>query len=225
MTEAFRRAYLSINPLPVHIGPITRNDGTVVPLFCDTVPMMFWPESWRVLTRELVALVRDLDFDVVAGGLTPGAPLAAAVAYTLRRRFCWIRKEAKPYSQNRLIDGVLRPGERVVLFDDAFVHGEMKERFLEYLQRTGALPVAVCSVVVINPDVATDWAVEHGVILRYLATQTEIASSLRKRKIITPELERISQAFVQNMKGWNANRDLWSAFLQEKEKHKHLTQP
>lgn len=222
MSDSLVHTLCSLDPAPVYIGPIKRKDGTIVPLFCDTIPLLFWPESWHALTKELMAAIEDVACDVLVGAMTSGVPVAAALAYQMQKRYCWVRKQSKGYSQNRLIEGVLRPGDRVVLVDDFFVWGESKDAFIGSLREAGANVVATLSIGVANEDVARQWARDRQIDLRWLLSQRQVTRCLLERKVIRPGLARVTEAFIDDMRAWQKDPVLWQLLLEERQHHQHL---
>lgn len=86
------------------------------------------PEGQVLIGNLIFQAIKDLKVDAI-GGLTLGAdPIANAVAYT-----SWIerqpvqsfvvRKKAKDHGTARLIEGKVKPGDRVVVVDDVITTG------------------------------------------------------------------------------------------------------
>lgn len=86
------------------------------------------PEGQVLIGRLVFRALRDLQVDAI-GGLTLGAdPIANAVAYT-----SWlehqpiqsfvVRKKAKDHGTASLIEGKVKPGDRVVVVDDVITTG------------------------------------------------------------------------------------------------------
>ena len=62
-------------------------------------------------------------FDRVAGIPTAGIPFASVVAYNLRKPFLYIRPRVRLHGRERRVEGVLMPGNRVLLVDDLVTTG------------------------------------------------------------------------------------------------------
>lgn len=86
------------------------------------------PEGQVLIGRLVFQAIRDLRVDAI-GGLTLGAdPIANAVAYTswLEHRPIQsfvVRKKAKDHGTASLIEGKVKPGDRVVVVDDVITTG------------------------------------------------------------------------------------------------------
>lgn len=195
------------------LGPIMRKDGMVVPLFIDTVPLMFRPGTFDLLINELAREVRSMEVDVVAGGMTPGVPLAAGVALKLGKRFALVRKERKGYGQGRVVDGDIHQGDRVVLLDDFYVSGEMKEVFMGHLASVGGEVTDILSVGLLSERLLSEWQLKFPrVRVHYLATYVDMAQRLERAGIISQGMCEVIEYFVTDPYHWQENRVVWDKF-------------
>ena len=196
------------------LGPVTRKDGMIVPLFVDTVPLMFEPKLFKTAVRELAKGVRAMSgITVVAGGLTPGVPLAAGISLELGMRFAWVRKEPKGYSQNRLVDGDVGPGDKVVLVDDFYVAGEMKELFIGHLTKTGAEVTDILSIGLLSERLLKEWQPKYPQVkIHYLANYVEMTMHLEQHGMVSKELREVVEYFVTDPYHWQENKAVWNKF-------------
>lgn len=196
------------------LGPVTRKDGMVVPLFIDTVPLMFEPDLFKLTAVELAREVRQMPgITLVAGGMTPGVPLAAAVALELGMRLAWVRKEPKGYSQNRVVDGNIKNGDKVVLIDDFYVSGEMKDIFIGHLRNAGAIVTHVLSIGMLSQQLLDDWKTHRSDIeIRYCASYIDMAIQLEGAGIISTGLREVVEYFVTDPYHWHENESMWNKF-------------
>jgi orotate phosphoribosyltransferase len=195
------------------LGPITRKDGMIVPLFIDTVPLMFQPDTFKLLVCELGNKVRQMDVDVVAGCVTVGVPLAAGVALEVGKRFAIVRKEPKGYSQKRAVDGNVGKGDRVVLLDDFYVSGENKELFMDHIAQTGGKVTNILSVGLLSEKLLRDWQVKFTEVkVNYLVNYVEMSRRLMEKGIISKELNQIVEYFFTDPYHWQENKQVWDEF-------------
>ena len=59
----------------------------------------------------------------------------------------WVRDRAKAHGTQKLIEGNLKPGSRVVIVEDVITTGGSAARAVEAVKRAGAIPVAVLALV------------------------------------------------------------------------------
>jgi orotate phosphoribosyltransferase len=76
------------------------------------------PELLREIARALAELLPSPPPDRVAGVELGGVPLATALALETGIPMLVVRREAKGYGTAKGIEGVFKPGERVVLVED-----------------------------------------------------------------------------------------------------------
>lgn len=132
-------------------GPFQLKSGRWSPWFLDA--------KQTACRADGIALITELALEVIPpeataiGGLTVGAdPVAygiAALAGTHGRdlRSFTIRKQAKGHGIAGRVAGALRPGDRVVVTEDAVTRGTSPMEAVEVVRRFGAEPVLVMAVV------------------------------------------------------------------------------
>jgi orotate phosphoribosyltransferase len=95
---------------------------------------------------------RDLPVDAI-GGLEVGAvPLTAAavISYHLHGRTMegfWVRDKVKDHGTQKLIEGNLKPGSRVVILDDVITTGSSSVTAIQAVKTIGCEVVLVLSIV------------------------------------------------------------------------------
>ncbi len=126
-------------------------------LFLDILPLLKDPILLETLTKKLSAFVQNVDS--VVGIEARGFILGTAMALDLRKGFVPLRKKGKlpgpVHSQSygleygndeiEVQDGVLFPGERIVLVDDVLATGGTLIAGVKLLQKCG---VVIESVIV-----------------------------------------------------------------------------
>jgi orotate phosphoribosyltransferase len=109
-------------------GPYRLASGAVSNYYIDGKMVEVFSRSARLIGEVLYERTRALKVDAI-GGLEVGAvPLTAAavVAYDLHGQQMegfWVRDEVKRHGTQKLIEGKLQPGSRVVIIDDVVTQG------------------------------------------------------------------------------------------------------
>jgi orotate phosphoribosyltransferase len=75
----------------------------------------------------------------LAGIPTAGIAYAAVLAFKLNKPLLYVRKEVKEHGQGRRIEGLLRPGERVVVLDDVITTGKNIVEAVEAIRSEGGV--------------------------------------------------------------------------------------
>ena len=105
-----------------------------------------------LIGRVLYEWTKDIAFDCI-GGLEVGAvPLtaAAAIHYHLNGRAVegfWVRDKAKAHGTRRLVEGGLKPNDRVVVLDDVITSGGSALKAVEAVRELGCEVVQVLALV------------------------------------------------------------------------------
>jgi len=60
----------------------------------------------------------------LAGIPTAGMAYAAVLAFSLNKPFLYVRREEKAHGRGRRIEGILQPGDRVLILDDVITTGK-----------------------------------------------------------------------------------------------------
>ncbi|HET8931306.1 MAG TPA: hypothetical protein VFN21_11660, partial [Acidimicrobiales bacterium] len=129
----------------VRTGDFTLKSGKKSNWFIDAKTTTCDPAGMLLVAEALLATIPD---DVTAlGGLTMGADAAAfataGIAATRGRmlRAFSVRKETKDHGGGGRIAGVLEPGDRVAITEDAVTRGVSMLEAAEQIRAVGAEPV------------------------------------------------------------------------------------
>ena len=108
-------------------GTFKLASGILSPYYVDLRLIPSNPEAFQ----RTVAMYRSvLEPDLIkraerlAGVPTAGIAYAAVVALTLSKPFLYVRKEQKEHGRERRIEGLLQPGDRVLILDDVVTTGK-----------------------------------------------------------------------------------------------------
>lgn len=135
----------------VRSGDFVLKSGRRSPWFVDVKQSTCRPEGMLLVAEAALEVLPD---DATAiGGLTMGADAAAfavaAVAATRGRMLhsFSVRKETKDHGGGGRLAGVLVPGDRVVITEDAVTRGVSMLEAAEVVRQLGATPVLLLPVV------------------------------------------------------------------------------
>jgi len=129
-------------------------------LFRDLLPILADPAAVRQVVDGLAAFARPLEPDVVVGAEARGFLFGPLLAMELGIGFAPVRKPGKlpgpahaedyalEYGEARLelAQEAIRPGQRVLVFDDLLATGGTAAATISLVRRAGAEPVGACFV-------------------------------------------------------------------------------
>jgi orotate phosphoribosyltransferase len=105
-----------------------------------------------LIGEVLYECTKDLDIDAI-GGLQVGAvPLTTAVVMSYHHHGrtmegFWVREEIKSHGTQKLVEGRLAPGSRVVIVDDVFTKGSSALKAVEAVRDMGCEVVLMLALV------------------------------------------------------------------------------
>jgi orotate phosphoribosyltransferase len=119
---------LDVNAISFNVArPYTFASGIKSPIYTDLRLLMSYPQQReRVveLLSELVEKRMGLDnIDIISGTASAGIPWAAWLSEKLKKPMIYVRKESKHYGKERLIEGVIEEGKRVLVVEDLISTG------------------------------------------------------------------------------------------------------
>jgi len=126
-------------------GEFTLRSGRKSDYYFDKYRFETNPELLREVAAELAGML-PAGTDRLAGAALGGIPLATAVALQTGLPFVIVRKATKGYGTDELIEGILEPGDRVVLIEDVATTAGAALQAVDALRAAGAGAVSVLLV-------------------------------------------------------------------------------
>ncbi|MEK3792022.1 orotate phosphoribosyltransferase [Paenibacillus sp. FSL R7-0204] len=128
--------------------PFTWTSGIKSPIYCDNRLTMAFPAVRNYIAEAFAELIRTSypDAEVIAGTATAGIPHAAWVADKLGLPMAYIRDKAKGHGKQNQIEGLITPGQKVVVIEDLISTGGSSIKAAQAVQEAGGLPLAVLAI-------------------------------------------------------------------------------
>ena len=118
-------------------GEFTLRSGRKSNFYLDKYLFETQPDILRELAR-LYAQRLPADIDRLAGPELGAIALAAATAMEAGRPFVIVRNQKKGYGSGKLIEGTLKPGDRIVIIEDILTTGGQIVEAAKTLEAAGA---------------------------------------------------------------------------------------
>ena len=188
--------------------PFIFTSGWASPVYTDCRRLISFPRVRRQLIDfGAETLARDVgfeQFDSVAGGETAGIPFAAWMADRLALPMLYVRKKAKGFGRNALIEGDLKEGQRVLLVEDMTTDGRSKVHFCKGLREAGARVEHIFVVFFydIFPE-SRQILGDLGVTLHALATWWDVIAVAKASNKFEPKMLAEAEAFMRDPAGWS----------------------
>ena len=171
-------------------GVFTLTSGKTSPYYVDLRIVPSFPEAFRRVCDLYVRLItEDLEvtnFDRIAGIPTAGIPFASLIAYHLKKPFLYIRPRARLHGRERRVEGMMMPGDRVLLIDDLITTGRSLSRAAEAIRAEGGV-VTDAVVLLDREEGGSERLAKDNVTLHYLLEAGEAAEKLYEIGAITED--------------------------------------
>lgn len=111
----------------LQFGAFKLTSGKISPYYIDLRIVPSVPDAFQKITDFYVSFIKNeigvKNFERVAGIPVAGIPFTSLIACNLKKPFLYIRKGVRLHGRQRRIEGILAPGDRVLLVDDLVTSG------------------------------------------------------------------------------------------------------
>ncbi len=120
--------------------PFTWASGLKSPIYCDNRIALSFPKIRTYIRQQIVEAIEDKfgEVDVIAGVATAGIPQAALVAAAMGLPLIYVRPSGKKHGMTNKIEGVINPGQSVVVIEDLVSTGKSSLKAVDALRDAGA---------------------------------------------------------------------------------------
>lgn len=171
-------------------GAFKLTSGKVSPYYIDLRIVPSFPDAFHRICDLYVKLIEnDIgadNFDRIAGIPTAGIPFASLTAYHLKKPLLYIRPTERIHGRERRVEGILLPGNRVLLMDDLITSGGSLRRAAEAIRAEGGV-VTDAVVLLDREEGGKEKLAKDSVKLHYLLTTSEAAYKLYEIRTITED--------------------------------------
>jgi orotate phosphoribosyltransferase len=174
----------------LQFGAFKLTSGKISPYYIDLRIVPSFPDAFQKVCDFYMGFIRDeigvKNFERMAGIPVAGIPFASLIAYSLQKPFLYVRKGVRLHGRQRRIEGILAPGDRVLLIDDLITTGLSLRKAAKGLIAEGG--VVTDAVVLLDREEGGKEKLEKGGIkLHALLTMSEIAHKLYEIEAIDEE--------------------------------------
>lgn len=188
--------------------PFRLTSGRLSPVYVDIRRLISFPEVRTQIIESFTQIARErlgLDaIDIVAGGETAGIAYAAFLAERLQKPMIYVRKEPKEHGRSSQVEGVLQPGQRVLLVEDLVTDGGSKLNFKRGIESAGGtVRHCLCVFEYFSEEAglhrARDTLREHGIELHSLVTWDDVLRIARAERSLTEDEIAVVLKFLKEL--------------------------
>ena len=185
-------------------NPFTWASGWKSPIYCDNRKLMSYPDIRNFLKIQFgrIILEKHPDVEAIAGVATGAIAPGAIVADLLGLPFVYIRSTPKGHGLENLIEGDLKPKQKVVVVEDLVSTGMSSLKAVEAIRKDGAEVIGMVSIFSYGFPISTKNMKEAKVTLTSLSNYDAILDEAIRT-------EYIDKSELQTLQDWREQPDTW----------------
>ena len=189
-------------------NPFVWASGWNSPIYTHNRKTLSFPDIRNFIKVELSRLIMENfgDAEVVAGVATGAIPQGALVADTLSLPFVYVRSSPKDHGLENLIEGNIKPGQKVVIVEDLVSTGKSSLKAAQALRDAGAEVVGMVAMFTYEFPIAAEAFEQEGVKLFTITNY----SAMIKAAVATNYIKESDVVTLQQWRddpaGWVPNK-------------------
>ena len=185
-------------------NPFVWASGWNSPIYCDNRKTLSYPQVRNFIRIELTRLVMEIypDAEVIAGVATGAIAQGALVAETLGLPFVYVRSSPKDHGLENLIEGDLRPKQKVVIIEDLVSTGGSSLKAVEAIRNDGSEVLGMLAIFTYGFPLAEEKFKKANVKLTALCNYDAVLNEALAT-------DYISDADFEELKKWRKSPETW----------------
>jgi orotate phosphoribosyltransferase len=169
----------------LQFGMFTLSGGRLSPYYLDLRVIPSFPDAFHTCSDLLEKNAKSIEGIEKIGGIpTGGLPWASVLAYALSKPLVYTRKDIKLHGREKTVEGILTPGDKVLLIDDVITTGKNILTALQSIRGEGGV-VENALVLLDRQEGGEKHLSKEGVKLHSVAKISAVAQKLLDMDAIT----------------------------------------
>ncbi len=201
----FAEKLLQIKALHVNLQkPYTWASGWRSPVYCDNRKVLSFPYVRDFVKSELANMILEQypDAEVIAGVATAGIAHGVMAADLLKLPFVYVRAKPKEHGMGNQVEGVLLPGQKVVVVEDLISTGKSSLQVVDVLREQGAEVLGMCGLFTYGFPVADEAFAKAGLPLHTISNYTALMEVAEEQQLVRPEDKEILAKWREDPANW-----------------------
>ncbi len=196
---------LQINAIKLNpANPFTWASGWKSPIYCDNRKILSYPKTRDIVKKAFADMVKS-EFgmpDVIAGVATGAIAHGVLVAEILNIPFVYVRASSKKHGLTNMIEGVLKPNQKVVVIEDLVSTGGSSLKAVEALRNAKANVLGMLAIFSYGFNIAEDNFQKSECSLKTLTDYHTLIDIAVDTNYIEPDE-------IQTLEKWRQNPENW----------------
>lgn len=185
-------------------NPFVWASGWNSPIYTDNRKTLSYPEIRSFIKVELCRLIMEnfQNIDAVAGVAIGAIAQGALVADTLGLPYVYVRSSPKDHGLENLIEGNLKPGQRVVVIEDLISTGGSSLKAVEAIRNAGCEVAGMAAIFTYGFPIA---------VKKFKAAKVDLVTLSNYNAMLEAALETnyISENDVETLQEWRKDPAAW----------------
>lgn len=164
-------------------GAFKLTSGKMSPYYIDLRVVPSFPDAFQKIRDSYVKFVESEvgleNVDRMAGIPVAGIPFASVVAFHLKKPFLYVRRGVRLHGRERRIEGIIAPGNRILLVDDLVTTGLSMRKAAKAIKAEGGV-VTDAVVLIDRQEGGREKLEKDGIRLHALLSISEAVATLHE---------------------------------------------
>lgn len=185
-------------------NPFVWASGWNSPIYTDNRRTLSYPEVGTFIKVELCRVIMENfgEVDAIAGVATGAIAQGALVAETLGLPYVYVRSAPKDHGLENLIEGNLKPGQKVVVIEDLISTGGSSLKAVEAIRNAGCEVIGMAAIFTYGFPVAARKFKSAQVELITLSNYNAMLETALETNYIKPEDLETLQEWRKDPASW-----------------------
>lgn len=185
-------------------NPFTWASGWKSPIYCDNRKTLSYPQIRTYIKTQIARIILEMypDVEVIAGVATGAIAQGALVADALGLPFIYVRPTPKDHGLENLIEGDLKPKQKVVVIEDLISTGGSSLKAVEAIRKDGSEVLGMIAIFTYGFPVAEE---------KFKAAKVKLTTLCNYDAVLTEALstQYIAQEDIETLKEWRMDPSEW----------------
>ncbi|GAB1416015.1 orotate phosphoribosyltransferase [Paludibacter sp.] len=185
-------------------NPFTWASGWKSPIYCDNRKTLSYPQTRTYIMLQIARVIQENypDAEVIAGVATGAIAQGVLVAQLLGLPFIYVRPTPKDHGLENLIEGDLRPKQKVVVIEDLISTGGSSLKAVEAIRKDGAQVLGMVAIFSYDFPVALE---------KFKAAKVKLTTLCDYQSVLKEALATnyISEDDMETLKEWRLDPASW----------------